>query len=192
MEKMQLCRPFGVSPYVKILAFPVSALAALAIVGCKPASPPAQTATPTPAPVTVAAEKSTPREGGLGPGAGDRGPGRGEGGGNRPDFVQRSQERLERLKTDLALTEDQVTKIREIFAQQVTTMQAQADPSLDREQRRARMQEAREAVDAQVATILTPEQKAKWEEQRKQRQSEMSERRAKREKDGAPPPPAVQ
>jgi hypothetical protein len=191
---MQLCPSFGVCPYVKKYLFPMSAVAALAMTACKPAPPPPPSAlaTPPPAPSVAAAtapgaEKPPRPEAAPGGGPGGDGP---RGGGSRGDFAQRAQERLDRLKTDLALTDDQVEKIKTIFAQQVTSMQSlRGDESLDREQRMARMKEAREAVDAQVAAILTPEQKSKWDEVRKQREAEMAERRANRQKDGGAPPP---
>ncbi len=187
--KVQLCPPFGVSPYVKKYLFPMSALAIFSLVACKPTPPPppAATSTPTPAPVAAAAaagEQPKKREGGPGPGGGP-------GGGNRPDFAQRGQERLERMQTDLSLTPDQTEKIKAIFAQQMTSMQGlRDDQSLDKDQRMAKMKETRAAIDTQVAAILTPEQKGKWDEFRKQREAEMADRRNKRQKDGGGAPPA--
>lgn len=102
------------------------------------------------------------------------------------DFAQRAQERLERMKTDLALTPDQVEKIKGFYDEQVAAAkEAFSGQNPDREAIMAKMKEAREAIEAKIATILTPEQNAKWEELKKQREAEMAERRAKREKKGA-------
>lgn len=181
-------------PYVKKYLFPMSVAAAFTVVACKPTPPPSAATPSTPPPSSA----SAPAPGAQNPPGPDGGPGGNpgpRGNGPRGDFAQRAEDRLERLKTDLALTEDQVGKVKAVLAQQMTSMQGiRGDESLDRDQRMAKMKEAREAMDAEIAAILTPEQKAKWDEVRKQREAEMAERRSKRQKDGggAPPPPPGQ
>ena len=101
------------------------------------------------------------------------------------DPVQRAQERLARMKTDLSLTPDQEAQIKVAFDEQVAAArEAFSGQTPDREAMMAKMKESREAVEAKIATILTPEQKAKWEELKKQREAEMAERRSKKEKKG--------
>lgn len=144
----------------------------LAACGKKPMASPPTSAPPesVTAPSPPAASGDTTRE-------------RPEGaGGNRTDFAQRAQGRMERMKTDLGLSEDQQKKIQDIMNQQMTMMQAARAQggSNDREALRARFREAREAANAQIEALLTPEQKTKWEELRKQRQQEMTGRRENR------------
>ncbi len=101
------------------------------------------------------------------------------------DFVQRAKDRLERMKTELALTADQEEKIKVAFDEQVAAAkEAFSGENPDREAIMAKMKEGREAVEAKIASILTPEQNARWEALKKQREAEMAERRAKREKKG--------
>lgn len=94
------------------------------------------------------------------------------------------------MKTDLGLTDEQAQKIRAIMDGQMASMQAlRSDQSLSREQRQAKFAESRQAINAQIEALLTPEQKPKWEELKKKREAEMAQRRANRQQGGGAPPP---
>ncbi|MEI6279897.1 MAG: hypothetical protein WCQ16_11045 [Verrucomicrobiae bacterium] len=150
---------------MNISTYAVSVLALVSLTACKPKTPPAATA-PVATPVVAAGENR---------------PERGQAGGSRGDFAQRSKERFEQMKTDLALTDDQAQKISAIMDQRAAFMRTVvSDQSLSREQRMAKFQEARQAFVKQVEPLLTTEQKAKWEEQLKKREADRAERRGKR------------
>lgn len=90
---------------------------------------------------------------------------------------KRIEMRLERLKTELALTDEQLPKIKELLMQQ--------DGLRDRkpEERRAAFQEIQTKMDA----ILTPEQKEKQKALQEERRKKMMERREQmQKKDDAP------
>ena len=78
---------------------------------------------------------------------------------------ERASKRLEMMKKTLDLTPDQVTKLQAI----------QTQFARDREQakeNRQDMKAKREAYDAQVKSILTPEQYQKYQDQRKDRKKD--------------------
>ncbi|CAN5407102.1 hypothetical protein BH09VER1_BH09VER1_09700 [soil metagenome] len=73
------------------------------------------------------------------------------------------------METALSLTPEQSEKMKAIMDAQRPAMDAlRNDQTLSREDRRAKMQELRKAVEPEIAAILTPEQKTKWEELRSQ------------------------
>ena len=139
-----------------------------------------------PAPVTLAGASAKPSAPADSTASKENRPDRGPG---RVDPAQRAKERFEQLKSELALTDDQSQKVQAIMDQQVASMQAlRADQSLDRTQRTAKFQEARQAFNSQIEELLTPEQKPKWEELKKKREAEMAERRGRRQQGGGGPP----
>jgi Spy/CpxP family protein refolding chaperone len=84
-------------------------------------------------------------------------PAGGLGGGQRGDM-------LKKMAEELGLTEDQKTKLQEAFREQREAMK-----DLSPEERREKVKETREAMNAKVKAILTPEQYAKWEKIRDER-----------------------
>jgi Spy/CpxP family protein refolding chaperone len=84
------------------------------------------------------------------------------------------------MTTTLALTQDQAEKVKAIMQDQFGAIRAQTQ-GMSREDRRAAFQKAREAVNAKIAEILTPDQQPKWEEYQKQ----MEARRAQRGQGGS-------
>ena len=70
---------------------------------------------------------------------------------------ERSSKRIEKMKETLNLTPEQVTKLEAI----------QAQCAKDKEQKRQDIKAKKEAYDAQVKSILTPEQYKKYQEQNK-------------------------
>ena len=98
-----------------------------------------------------------------------------------------SEARLERLKTELSLSDAQVKKIAELDKENAEKMKDQAPMSreemeqLTQEQRtamRERFQKMREDYNAKMKTILTEEQQKKYEE--------MNRNFGNREREGAP------
>ncbi len=88
---------------------------------------------------------------------------------------------MQRMKTELGLSDDQAQKIRAVFEQQFGPLREQmGNSSISREDRRAAFEKARAAASAQVEQILTPEQKPKWEAYQK----EMEQRRGQRRQQG--------
>lgn len=84
------------------------------------------------------------------------------------------EQRIERMKASLGLSQSQADQIAAVFEAQRPAMEAiRNDQSLSREDRRTKMQALRQQMDAQLATILTPEQKAKWDEERAKRRAQM-------------------
>ena len=74
---------------------------------------------------------------------------------------ERSAKRIERMKESLNLTPDQVTKLQ---AAQVQFAKDREQASKNKQQD---MQAKRDAYDAQVQSVLTPEQYQKYQDQRK-------------------------
>ena len=71
---------------------------------------------------------------------------------------------LEPVSKDLNLTDDQKAKLQEVFKAQREAMK-----DLSPEERREKMKESREAMNAKIKAILTAEQYAKWEKIRDER-----------------------
>lgn len=86
---------------------------------------------------------------------------------------KRIEMRLERLKTELSLTEEQVPKVKELLVQQ------DALRNLKPEERNAGFRELQTKMDA----LLTPEQKEKQKAMQEERRKKMMERREKMQKE---------
>ena len=74
---------------------------------------------------------------------------------------ERAAKRMERMKETLNLTPEQVTKL------QATQAQFAKEREQVRKEHQQNMKAKREAYDAQLKTILTPEQYQKYQDQRK-------------------------
>jgi protein CpxP len=76
-------------------------------------------------------------------------------------------DRLANLTEQLSLTPAQVEQIKPILNSERDAMRAlNQDTSLDREAKRPKMREIREAHDAKIRALLTPEQQAKMDAMR--------------------------
>jgi Spy/CpxP family protein refolding chaperone len=71
---------------------------------------------------------------------------------------------LKKMAEELNLTDDQKAKLQEVFKAQREAMK-----DLSPEERREKMKESREAMNAKLKEILTAEQYAKWEKIRDER-----------------------
>lgn len=87
------------------------------------------------------------------------------------------EQRVDRLSTELNLTDEQKTKVTALFQDQAKQMRAmRQDTSLSREDRRAKMRTMREDTDKKMKTILTPDQEKKWQQMRKEMRSRRGQR----------------
>ena len=91
-------------------------------------------------------------------------------------------DRLGELKEKLGLSDAQVEQLKKIFADEREQMKALREKEGTKEDKMPEMKKIREATQAKIAAILTPEQKAKFEE--------MRQHGPKGEKAPKPTPPA--
>ena len=87
------------------------------------------------------------------------------------------EKRVERMKEDLNLSDDQATRIREIFANQ-TGKQDCRNVENDDDRMQCRL-DNRKAVHSQIDLVLTEDQKKKFQEIRKERRENYREMRKK-------------
>lgn len=107
---------------------------------------------PAPPPVQSQAAPSAPGE----PAKGDR--------------AARAKERFQKMQADLGLTSEQSQKIQAIMAEQREALKGvKNDTTLTADQKKEKLKAARADVDAKIAGLLTPEQKAKWDQLKKDR-----------------------
>lgn len=85
---------------------------------------------------------------------------------------KRVEMRLQRLKTDLSLTDEQLPKIKELLMQQEELRNVKPEERRD----------AHQAIQAKINEILTPEQKEKQKAMQKERKKKMMERREQMQK----------
>lgn len=76
--------------------------------------------------------------------------------------------RADRMKTEVSLSDDQYTKVKAIFVK-FTEGQAKVrqDSTLTRDASRAETKKLMDATEAELKTVLTPEQQTKWAEAKK-------------------------
>jgi Spy/CpxP family protein refolding chaperone len=90
--------------------------------------------------------------------------------GNRGAFM------MDTLKVRLSLTPEQVKQIQKFVDEnQETMVKARESASGDRDQMRKIMQENRDKLDKNIESVLTDEQKPKYEEIKKERLSRMQQ-----------------
>jgi Spy/CpxP family protein refolding chaperone len=83
---------------------------------------------------------------------------------------EKAKDRLQKLKTELALTDDQAAKMEQIMKDNQDAMRAiRDDASLSKEQKMEKGKALRSEIDSKMAGILTPEQKANWDQTKKDR-----------------------
>jgi Spy/CpxP family protein refolding chaperone len=87
------------------------------------------------------------------------------------------EERIAAMKESLKLTDDQVAKLKPIFAKNAEKTKAiREDQSLSQEDRRAKMQELFKSLDEELKPVLTPEQQAKYKEDVEKRRQQRGQR----------------
>jgi Spy/CpxP family protein refolding chaperone len=83
------------------------------------------------------------------------------------------EEQIKMLKENLTLTDEQVEKLKPIFAKQQDKSKAlRDDQNLSQDDRRAKMREIYQGTQAEVQAILTPEQQTKYKEYQEKRRAE--------------------
>ncbi|HEX5176762.1 MAG TPA: hypothetical protein VFV83_07035 [Chthoniobacteraceae bacterium] len=87
------------------------------------------------------------------------------------------EERLAAMKESLKLSDEQVAKIKPIFAKNQEKMRAlREDQSLSQEDRRAKMQESFKSLEEELKPILTAEQLTKYKEDAAKRRQQRGQR----------------
>lgn len=87
--------------------------------------------------------------------------------------TERHAKHMEDMKKELGLSDAQVTKINALHEEQQTKREAErAKMDAERTARMEAMKQEREAMDAKMSKILTPEQYTKWQEMKKDRMEE--------------------
>lgn len=82
------------------------------------------------------------------------------------------EKRLQEMKTNLGLTDEQVTQIKTIREEQFASMKTiMDDASLSKEDKKEKAKPLKDAADEKISAILTPEQRTKWEEAKKNRRN---------------------
>ena len=113
------------------------------------------------------------RGGGFGGPGGGGGRGFGGGGGGRGIGRMDPQQMLQQMKTDLSLTATQETQIGKILNDSQAAMEklrsSMQDPNADRDAMRQQMRALRQDQQSKISTVLTPEQRTKWEASRQNR-----------------------
>src|SRR2546423_11268179 len=74
------------------------------------------------------------------------------------------EQRMDRMTTELKLTDEQKPKVKVVLEEQDKKMQGMRDLSQD--ERQAKYRESREETGKKLKDILTPEQYTKWEQMR--------------------------
>jgi len=112
-------------------------------------------------------------------------PRNGGSGGQKPEMRQSvdrqqitPQMRAERLAKQLGLTDEEKTKVQALYEKQNADREKlrSENPSLDREQMRAKFDEMRKNEDVEMAKILSPESLKKYQEYRKVQLEKMKQR----------------
>jgi HlyD family secretion protein len=115
--------------------------------------------------------------GGANPGANPGGRGGAEPGGGGPGG-QRSEAMIRELTEALSLTPEQQAKLREIFAEMGKKFRELRERGAPMETIREEMEKARRESGEKIAAVLTPEQRAKYEQMRAGRREPEAPRRA--------------
>ena len=98
--------------------------------------------------------------------------------GGRPNMEQMRERQIEHLTKALSLTPDQVSQVRAIDADSMSKMAAlRQDTSTPREQKRDKMMQIRSESQAKVRTVLTDEQKPKYDAMLAKEKERMEQRR---------------
>jgi hypothetical protein len=121
--------------------------------------------------------------------AGPDGHGRGRG----PMGAERIQQRVERMRADLGLSDEQARRVEQILTESAGNAggrwtddrgERNADgQDADRDGRREQMRQQRRQTMDRINAVLTPEQRDRWAQLREQRKSEHGRRGEGRERD---------
>ena len=105
-----------------------------------------------------------------------------------PESIKRAK--LTRLRKDVALTDEQTTKVKPLIDAYVNNMQAvKNDASLDSRTKRQKLSEVRHKYDTDLAGVLNPEQQQKLASMKEERRARL--RAARTTKTSSPLDPAA-
>jgi periplasmic protein CpxP/Spy len=91
------------------------------------------------------------------------------------------KEKAQSAAKELNLNDEQKSKMKTIASNYKSKLQAvRTDNSLSKEQKRAQLKEINAANDAEIKTVLSPEQYTQWADLKKNRQEKMKEHKGKR------------
>lgn len=111
----------------------------------------------------------------------------------RPRRGPNVEQRVERLSTELKLTDGQKTKVTALFEKEMKQgRELRQDTSLSREERRDKMRAIRQDQIKELKTILTPEQFEKWQQLRQEMRDRQREGRGQSGEAAPAPAPAPQ
>lgn len=106
------------------------------------------------------------------------------------DRAARRQQRLKEMQSNLGLSDEQAQKIAALLDSMQPAMQAlRDDKTLAREELVSRWEALRAEIDAKVSPLLTPEQKIKWDDERKRWRERIEKRFGTAPAAVAPPAP---
>ena len=92
------------------------------------------------------------------------------------------QKRMDKMKTDLNLTDDQVAKIQEQHKSSMEQMKAiRENSSLSEDQKKGQLMDLRKSTHESINSILTADQLKKSEEMKNNRMNEWKNKRANKE-----------
>jgi len=98
--------------------------------------------------------------------------------------------RLEMMQKRLKLSDDQTAQVKAIFDDGRSKMEAlRSNTALAPQDRRTQGRALMEQENAKVEAVLTPDQKAKYEEMREKQRERMEQGGGRRGGPGGPPPP---
>jgi Spy/CpxP family protein refolding chaperone len=105
------------------------------------------------------------------------------------------EHRVERMKHELNLTDDQTTQVKAIFEDSRSKMEAlRGNASLPQEDRHTQMMAIHQTEEDKIHAVLTPDQKTKYDAMQAKMRDRMRDRREGGEAPGGettpPPPPA--
>jgi periplasmic protein CpxP/Spy len=94
-----------------------------------------------------------------------------------PATKAKVQEGLQKLATQLQLTDDQKAKIKPLLQEQYTQLKSvHDDTSLSDEQKKAKMKAIHQDYHSQIQAVLTPEQQKKYAAMKEQKMKEMDQK----------------
>jgi protein CpxP len=94
-----------------------------------------------------------------------------------PATKAKVQEGLQKLATQLQLTDDQKAKIKPLLQEQYTQLKSvHDDTSLSSDQKQAKMKAIHQDYHSQIQAVLTPEQQKKYAAMKEQKMKEMDQK----------------
>lgn len=101
--------------------------------------------------------------------------------GDKLTTEQRVEKHVNKLKTDLTLNDKQTAEVKALMTKNAAKNDAKradmkAQKEKERAEMKAKMEKEQTELNADMKKILTPEQYAKWEQQRAEKKAEMTQK----------------